>query len=62
MTNANVESEWVARPVYYHPFQKITTTIGRTVVYIVATTTVTQTASLIFKTIPILVMHWPIRF
>ena len=57
MTNANVESEWVARPVFYHPFQKTTTTIERTVDYIAAIIIVTQTASLIFKTIQILGMH-----
>lgn len=59
----NVESEWAAHPVYYHPFQKMTTTIERTVVYIAATTTVTPTAiNSASNMSQIQIMHWPIRY
>lgn len=63
MTITNVESEWAAHPVYYHPFQKMTTTIERIVVYIVATTTVKQTAiNSAYNMNQIQTMFWPIRY
>lgn len=63
MTITNVESEWVAHPVYYHPFQKMTTTIGRIVVYIAATTTVKQTAiNSAYNMNQMQIMFWPIRY
>lgn len=64
MTNTNVESEWAAHPVFYHPFQKMTTTIERIVVYIAATTTAIQIAinSAYSNMNQIQIMFWLIRF